>query len=361
MNGFNKFKTGQSNTSDRTAMKNLADDLYLEETVGIIENTYQMIYDDMALDNDGTPSGKPSSFGQYHSGTIGPLATHLADKEDAVSPYDVEPYLSAPDGYYEWSKTNFWYETDLELEVKASCEVGITTARNSCIEVSNGEAFWLDDEGRESQPDTWVWKSIFGNEVPHQTWGTINNSGISSACVNANGDAFEAVRAATNAEFPNFNVSPNVGPNYLNVGRLANGNVLINPINGYRCHAWLESNGLTEPRTVQAIYACMYFRLVLIDPDGVDDRADYNQLVHVASDIRNDQNVFPPCCPYWGVGGLSRYKRIPNNGDWMPINFISFKYDSDWSTYTPEKGEETQLSMARIEAVAPPIVMSPNP
>lgn len=248
------------------------------------------------------------------------------------------------------------------MDVSQSCGTASTTARNSCIEISNGEAFWLDDEGRPDQKETWVWKSIFGQEVPHQTWGTINYSGTSnSVCDSTNPEDFEALRAATEAEFPGFNTSENVGPNYLNVGRLPNGNTLINPINGFRCHSWLESNGPTNAGTIQAIYSCIWARLVLIDPNGDDDREDYHQLIHTASDIRDDRNIFPPCCPWYSVGGGSKYKKIPNNGDWIPINFICFRYDDAWDLYDDIRGENIQTHLARIQEVNPPMVTSPNP
>ena len=50
------------------------------------------------------------------------------------------------------------------------------------------------------------------------------------------------------------------------------------------------------------------------------DKTDF--VIHIAGDIKNKNNGWCVGHEGWTIGGISRYKMIPRNGDWMPINFI---------------------------------------
>ncbi len=355
------------------ALKIWSDESLIDEIIpplppssGFIENSLETVYGDMVLDNDGYPSGKPSSWGQFYHGTVGALNTYLYLKENLLSPYqnlvdpdtctnpELDPSPSHcdryPEGYFEWTLSNLWWESDMQLLSPNGCTTAETTATNSCLEVSIGRLHLLSNMGFPNDQSKWEWE-YNGDSGSAFTGGPVNHSG--RGC-DPDTD-FVSLRNTMPADFNLSSGEDNVGVDKINVRRLPNGNIQVNPINGYRYHAWgSDLLAPTDGGTVECIYGCYWFKISLIDPNGVDDRDLYNQIVHVASDIRNDAHLFPACCPTWSVGSLSRYKKVPNNGDWIPVNFISFRSNSAYNN------EPHQTTLQRIIDVNPPIELAPN-
>jgi hypothetical protein len=91
---------------------------------------------------------------------------------------------------------------------------------------------------------------------------------------------------------------------------------IVDPRYYYRFHGWVPQIPVPRSR-VKAIYGGVYMRLVKKNPNGVDDRHLARYVAHVASDMKDANG-------HGGSGfGPGRYKMIPQNGDWMPINFIT--------------------------------------
>ena len=91
---------------------------------------------------------------------------------------------------------------------------------------------------------------------------------------------------------------------------------------------------MDRPAGLKAVFVQQYARLVLDDPNGVDDRHLARYVMHVASDRKAASGQTTS-----GALGISRFKRITN--DWQPFNMI------------------TSMSREELEANPPPFVSVP--
>ncbi len=70
-----------------------------------------------------------------------------------------------------------------------------------------------------------------------------------------------------------------------------------------------------------------FTRLVQIDMSQPNDFHLAKFITHVSSDMKNAQGQWCEGCPGCGLGGSSNYKLVPENGDWMPNNYLIGMYD----------------------------------
>lgn len=77
----------------------------------------------------------------------------------------------------------------------------------------------------------------------------------------------------------------------------------------YHGGAWHKTSG-----NIQAFCHIQYYKLILIDPNGIDDRDDSNFIVHSSIDFwLGSENT--------NTRGISRYKRVTN--DWVAHTFTT--------------------------------------
>ena len=248
-------------------------------TSGIIPNSVDLIWADMHDAPTGYPVASSSSYDSFQ----GPVFKGRLPIND--------------DG---WGSVNAWYEIEPATSAGSWCGYEIGTSENTAVELSPLYAWFLTKDG--------VWHQyagaddkLYGHTQPSP--GTLHKT--NRGC---NVDEIEAIRDA------NKNYDVGIAKNtYL-------------PKSYYRFHGWAkDSRGIIDTKTIKAVFVTQYARLVKIDPDGADDFQDAEFVLHVSSDRRQADGSQIPGKEGWGIGGISRFKTVPKNGDWMPCNFLEGK------------------------------------
>ncbi len=289
--GISRFTKGEFNQVALDEVYNKGKELYKDTVVppssGLIENSLSTIWDDMHEVSSGYPAAETKGRDQYIEGHC-----------------QVDLNTQVPGA----AKINAWYEllegTDKETNAPVSlkgCQLTGLYSTNTMVEISRMSLYWMDTS------NVWHKMSDKGRELTtptHPQEGSYMDN--QRGC---NIDSVQAIRTA------------NKGYS-TNKGKPSETTYNLYPKNYYWTHGAIGTSYPYNRDTIKAVYAGQYARVVLIDPTGADDRHSSNFVLHVSSDIKSATGTMVPGYEMWGVGGISKYKKLPTNGDWMPINFL---------------------------------------
>ncbi len=292
--GISRFTKGEFNQDALDEVYNKGKELYKDPVAppssGIIYNTTDEIWSDMHDHNTGWVSNMPSGFGQFNG------------------PYD-NPNTDRPlqDIGYNFDNANVWIEVEAGGN-GSGCSPDINLATNTRVEIG------------------WLYGYIKRNGVWSLFTDAQRQLGDENGYPNQGGGS-ENSRNPCNKSLYDWSITSirNTEPS---------GYYSVYPRGFIRWHGWSQQKNLSDPAGIEAIFATCYVRLIKGDPAGEDDRHLANFVVHASSDIRLDGK-------YVGDIGISRYRQILANGDWMPINFM------------------TGMTKAELEANPPPIKTIP--
>ena len=258
----------------------------------VIPNSVNLIWEDMHNDTDCTPAATgamPQSTGALFTGQLNTYFTR-------------------------WTKANAWHEIEEDAGKGNYCSYGISKSTNTQVELGRIFAAWLDTSGvwHTTIDGNGGWK---GATQPHNMIFSSNR-----ACSNLEAQPFKDLR---DYQYPHYKVFK---------GYSKNGYPLYEPNYTYRYHGW-NGNGAQyiDKSRIKAYFVTMYVRLVQKDKDKPNDFHKARFIIHCSADVKADDGT--SCMEQdingkWtrkcgqGVGGISRYKLIPQNGNWMPINFL---------------------------------------
>ncbi len=260
-------------------------------TSGIIHNSVDLIWEDMHGETDVCPVAT-GSMGQ----TRGPVF------RGAIHTKNLEL----------WTRSNAWYEVEEDAGKGNYCSLSINEAINVNVEVGRIMGAWLDTSGIWHVLTDSIIDGFRGKQNPRNTLFA-----SSRACSTAVAAEFDQLRQ----KYYDYEVLK---------GQTAEGHPIVDPKYAWRYHGWSHQAGPIDKPTIKAIFVSAYARLVLKDPNGVNDMDKARYIIHVSSDKKKDDGT---SCMHkdadgnwidcgWGVAGISRYKLIPQNGDWMPVNFL---------------------------------------
>ncbi len=245
------------------------------------------------------------------SSGLQPNSTDLiwADMHDAPTGYPVSTsrdytFFRGPDFHgdlpvsnVEWGSVNAWFEVEEATCNDCSCGHVTTVSENTQIELSPIYAYVLEDNG--------IWYQF--TDASNPFGGTTSPS---------EGMVFTGNRGCNKTDIENIRLA-NMGYDTKTGART------YLPKYYFRNHGWANNGRYAVDRdTIKAVFFTFFARLIKIDPNGIDDFQMADFVVHQASDIKAADGTQPECCPGRGLGGISRYKTIPKNGDWMPCNFL---------------------------------------
>jgi len=272
-------------------------------TSGIIPNSIDLIWDDMHGKADSAPMGS-GNWDMFNGPVFWGHLTTCAT----------------------WEKSNVWIEVEEDAGYGHPCSQTTNQSTNTMVEVGPMWGAWLSKTTNK-------WTIFFngtttfnGMRLPsegHMSYDSALNRG----CSDAEAKQFFDLRA----QYPDWEVD---------MGRTATGNLLLRPGKGWRTHYWARPAQYTPLSDTKAFYGGYWARLVLIDPNGPDDRYKARYIIHGAADAKQADSS--TACKS-GVAGISRYKLIPQNGDWMPLNFL-----------------DGNITREELEANPPPFPMTPT-
>ncbi len=256
-------------------------------TSGIIPNSVDLIWDDMHEANTGQPAASSMSYGYVQ----GPMFMQQI--------YDA--------GYFDtWKRMNVWFEVEEGSGLSPQeCSFTINKATNTQVEVT---PMWL------------MWQDLSGGKFGNGQWHTLENGTGEIKGTRFPGNHGGDYDTDRGCQVLAINQERTNNPDYYpDQGKIGN-NYLYLPDHYWWKHGWSTQKSI-DPYQFNAVYGACYTRLVLIDPNGVDDRHLANFVIHVASDRKNATGGIVG--PGLDTGGISRYKKIPTNGDWMPVNWVT--------------------------------------
>jgi len=262
MNGFNRFKLGTLSPTDRNDIETDALALY-QPNPSILVPTLQEIWDnsDESVPSTNFPCGINAGYPYYSS----PVTRIYQDMNPAVH------------------ATDPWYTT-AEETISGGCTLGMGTSVNTTVELGVIYSWWLMNN------DTW---QLATNTKLRYNGSPYPNSsdpfGDTLGCTS--GPVYDS-RVANEGYDPYLALSPD------GYGRCV-------PKFAYWDHGWQPI--VTIPTNVKAQFVQQYVRLILIDPEGVDDR-HLARFVHcTGADSRElDGTVY-------GDVGIGRWKRVTNS------------------------------------------------
>jgi len=290
--GISRYTLGAYNEPALTDVYDKAKELYADSvtppSTGLITNSLDLVWDDM-----NTPAkSKPAST---------PLWEQFMGPE----------FLGYLQHNTEWERTNMWIEVEEDcFETETSdvaeftsheCSLTSNQSINTMVEISPIIGSYL------TTSDNWI-DLATGTEAGNQWEGHTSPTG---------GDPLDQTRSCSN---PTVVADRNANTSYDPFkGYTYNKGIYVRPDHYYWAHWWSLIVPFTDQATMKAVYVGVYARLVLIDPNGVDDRHLARYLIHCASDSKDASGLTLGGA---GAAGISKYKLIPQNGDWMPMNFI---------------------------------------
>ncbi len=269
---------------------------------GIETNTIEAMWADMREQNTGWVSNMKSSIGQFDG------------------PYDY-PDQGIKDTNFD--SVNMWLEIE-EAGDGSGCSERISQSSNTMVEIGSiyqylyQNGVWrLGAELKNTQTP-----SDKGGNHPHASNAMSRDCHLDESQVEPLFEHWDLVESE-------YAVRTN-----------SNGFIEYMPDYYYRYHCWNPGGLGSDPGSeVDGVLGCCFVRLVLKDPNGVDDRHLAEFVGHLGSDIRNDGS-------YIGDIGINRYKKITN--DWVAMNFHSWRLD-----IKPN-------SVAELAALNPPIILEPS-
>ncbi len=258
---------------------------------GIIINTPELAWDDMHEANTGWVSHMPSSYGQFKG-----------------------PVLTTNWRGHSFDKMLIW----LEIEAGGNgngCSPDTNPSTNTAVEVGYIRSYTKRNNQWELSLETKN-MSDQGTGGQYQVGGRWDGRKCLpiGGMVPGRDDVPTQDDLYDNPERREVNYP--LSPSIVNVNT-GNGYLSVSPARLHRFHGWTKSTYI-EQDGLQGYYGVAYVRLVLKDPDGIDDRQVSNYVGHIACDIRKDPNN-----TYVNDIGMSRYKKITT--DWVAMNFFSFQ------------------------------------
>ncbi len=292
---------------------------------GVLSNTIQTLADDMILDNDRAVSNMTSSYRQFHRGVNDTLLVHSSWAN-------------------EWKKVNLWVEIG-ECHGEGdwtNCKAGTLggNTSNTVVEMSFGNMWKLEGKGNNN------WIQVITNKTNGIGAGVINagkdRDGVGCDCcptpINTLWDSYPNFETSQWGEAGNGIVYPD----RCETRKSLDGRFLCNPQHGRRYVGGPSGNPSIDVNTLEGLYGCIWFRLVKLDSNGVDDRHLSRAQVILSSDAKRDDGT---TIDWQNVGSMSRHKLVPQNGDWMPINFVIYR--------------DEIVSVGKLAANPPPFPTSP--
>ncbi len=294
--GISRFTKGEFSQTALDEVWNKGRETYKDPipppSSGVEINSLDRIWEDMLGENTGQPAASSMSYGYVQ----GPLFIQEI-KED----------IDYEEGEL-WARINAWFEVEEGCgSGYQECQLTHNQSTNTRVEVKPMWLMWQDLSGGHFGDGDWHILTdgtgyIGGQEFPgeHGNPEFDKDRGCHVPEV-------EAIREATKG------YSPEQGINDA-------GNYLYLPNHYWWYHGWTRQQTIDHTQ-FNAIYACAFVRLVLIDPDGVDDRHLADYVIHLASDKKDENGgTFATGID---TGGRSRYRQILTNGDWMSINWLT--------------------------------------
>ncbi len=324
--GISRFTKGEFSQEALDEVYNKGKELYKDPVAppssGIIVATEDSIWEDMHGTNTGWCSNMPDSYDQFQ----GPVRKNIT-------------------GHGDWNNVNMWYEVE-EAGDGFGCSLGISKSTNTRVEVGWKRGYALMD----SKTGDWF-KYIEskteagGSAHPHCGQNNFTWYRGSQRCDRIGDSRFFNIQIQHRAcsGWPPEDqayVDKADGSLDFELGRIepSSGFLSLRPQYYFRQHGWPGGFTFSDPSKVKAIYAEMYARLILHDPNGVDDRHLSKFVVHISADIRNKTPGQDDV--YIGDIGMTRYKTITN--DWQHFGFLT-----------------SDLTQAEFEANPPPFATVP--
>ncbi len=306
--GISRFTKGEFSQDALDEVWNKGRELYkdpipiIPPSSGIVLLTTDAMWADMYEENTGWVSNMKSSIGQFDGPSDNDNIGIHTDNFDSV---------------------NIWLEIE-EAGTGAGCSERISQSSNTMVEIGYIRQYLL-------QSGTWrIGMEVKNTQNPDKGG---NHPHASNAM--DRGCGLDESTPDIPKPFEHFDLmETEYGVRTNNTGF-----VEYMPDYYYRYHCW-NSGGLRPDSgaSLDGVLGCCFVRLVLKDPDGVDDRHLANFVGHLGSDIRNEGS-------YIGDIGINRYKKITN--DWVAMNFFSFKDNIKPANF------------AEFEALNPPISTTP--
>ncbi len=308
--GICRFTKGEFSQDALDEVENKGNELYKDPVAppssGIVINTLDEIWDDMHGYNTGYVSNMATSYGQFN----GPYDNPKADwtmAERGQGPYD---------------SLNVWVEIEAAGDGSGCCE-DKNRAVNARVELGYTRGY-IRVGG--------VWQ-LYTVDGTRQTGGE---------------DGYPNEGADSN--YSRKTCDPDIYDWSVTSIRKTepSGYYSLQPRGYKRWHGWVKKTSLPDYRDIEVIYGSVYVRLIVDDPSEEDDRNIADYVVHISGDIRKwsdeeGKNI------YIGDVIISRYKKVPTNGDWIPISFI---------TGFGENLTDTQRK-AELAANPPPLFTTP--
>lgn len=298
--GISRYTLGGFNQPALDDVYNKAKEIYVSDTPpasGLVVNTDQAIWDDMTALNTGWVSNMKSSTTQFQ----GPARWFLfTDDFDSI---------------------NVWIEIE-EAGDGSGCSTRISQSSNTMVEIGYIRQYLMEN-------NSWRLATELKNtQTPNDLGGNHPQPGVAFS----RGCGLD--ESYLDPAYPNWSLMES------EYGMLTNSDGFIQymPDFYYRNHAWCRSGMTGLGSALQGMIGTCYMRLVLKDPNGIDDRHLANFVAHAGSDLRNDGGYLGDC-------GISRYKKVTN--DWVAMNIFSFDPSVDPDTF------------ADFQALNPPIAVTP--
>ncbi len=301
--GISRFTKGEFNQDALDEVwnkgKELNKDPVAPPSSGIILNSTDLIWSDMNDYPDVFPAGTSSSYGFFNG-------TGYSNNLDGVK------------GLPDWGSINAWNEIEDSATGEISCGQCAGTSTNTQVELSDMFAWYLDG-------DVWhqysgVGTGLGGSERPNPNQTFPNDRGCPGSEVMDEKIAYDS-----------YNTLQSENP------------MMIRPAHFQRWHGWATNpRCLINKQTIQAVYVMQFTRLVQIDPNQPNDFHLAKFITHVGGDAKTSSGGWCENCTGCNLGGISNFKLVPVNGDWMPTNYLVGVYDR-----------------AALEANPPPFPTSP--
>ncbi len=281
--GINRFIKGKFNQDALDEVYSKGKDLYVAEVTppssGILPNSVELIWADTYAPNLNFTTATSTSQGQYDTG-------------DPYKP----PFEIGTTGY-PVPTVNTWNEVELE-GTDTSCSHSINQAVNTRVEIAGYEGWWKDASGNWQTMNT---NSRGGGILPAK-------SGLTSGERGCTQQYFKDIRDPVYEEVKADIVTP--GVSFDTRSNLTH--IFVKPQSYFRWHGWGARTTFETPQTCKGIVTQQYFRLVVDDPNGPDDRHLARFVVHTACDRKDYDGT-----QMWNIE-ISRFKRVTN--DWQPFS-----------------------------------------
>ncbi len=280
--GISRFTKGEFSQAALDEVYNKGKELYKDPTPppssGIILNSTDLIWSDMNDVPDIYPAGTSSGYDQFQGQLY---MDHLYAKV-----------------FSDWGSINAWNEVESATTGKTSCGQVAGTSVNTQVELSAMYAYYLDGD---------VWHQYSGYDTP---LGGAERPNPNQTFPNDRGCPGDNVMDEK-IEYDSYNTLQSENP------------MMIRPAHFQRWHGWASNpRCLIDKNTIQAVYIMQWSRLVKIDTNGVNDFHLAKFVTHVSGDPKTASGGWMDGCVGCNLGGISNFKLVPENGDWMPTNFL---------------------------------------